>query len=299
MVDQLPGNPMTSAIDRHIEMAAATRFPVLILGERGCGKRTVAKLIHSLSKMGEAPFTEIPAIDLSAGLAANKTARVALHSPGTVYLTECSKIAAVAQKELILFLQEGSPARTDRARVIGSAGREFGQALDTGAFREDLYYALSTICMAIPPLRHRPEDILRIADCLLERYSKLFQRRKPRLGPDSREFLLLQRWPGNVTQLEELAKILVAIEDERVAIAAARSALAEFAVSAGRGATVSLKEAARGAARAAERGVIEQALLRTDWNRKRAAEQLQVSYKALLYKVREFGLKPISASSTR
>lgn len=299
VLDQVKGSPMTKAMERQIELAATTRFPVLILGERGCGKRTAAKLIHTCSDIREAPFTEIAAEELSTGLAANRTANAALHSKGTVYLTQCGKLSPVAQRELTALLQQDSPSAGGRARVIGSAGPELAQILDTGCFREDLYYALSTIFMIIPPLRHRRADILSIADYLLERYASLFQRRKPRLGPDSTQFLLQQRWPGNVSQLEELTKILVAIEDESVAIAAGRSVVAEFAAKAGAAPAMSLKEAARGAARAAERGVIEQALLRTDWNRKRAAEQLQVSYKALLYKVRQFGLEQVTEPSAR
>ena len=154
------------------------------------------------------------------------------------------------------------------------------------ASAKNLYYLLSGVCLRLPPLRHRREDIPLLIEHFLERYSTLFGRSTPALSHSTSRFLVEYGWPGNVRQLEDAVKTIAAVGDERVAMVALRSSmLAQDSAH-----TPSLKEKARAASRQAERELILKVLARTRWNRKRAAEELRISYKALLYKLKQIGL---------
>jgi two-component system response regulator AtoC len=140
----------------------------------------------------------------------------------------------------------------------------------------------------VPPLRHRRDDIPALSEHFLDKYSNLFGRPRPTLTPNVWRFLLEHNWPGNVRELENTVKTLVAVGDERIAISALRGPAAVDVIGVNDG--MSLKQAARAASRRAEKELILRVLNKTRWNRKRAAQELKLSYNALLYKLKQVGL---------
>ena len=273
-----------------VENVAGSDVPVLILGESGSGKRALALQIHQRSQHREQPFHEILCSHVSgelfsqiAGLGNGNGAPA-----GTLFLNEIAELPAAYQSKLaqLFFKTNGHAA----PRLIASSRHNLEQEIRAGRFREELYYRISGVCLRVPPLRMRREDILGFTDHFLEKYAALFGKPKPVLTAATSRFLLDHNWPGNVRELEDLLKTIVAIGDERIALAAIRSSLAERRRGHEGLESVSLKEAARAASRQAEREIILRVLSRTRWNRKRAAQELQISYKALLYKLKQIGL---------
>jgi two-component system, NtrC family, response regulator AtoC len=158
----------------------------------------------------------------------------------------------------------------------------------TGSFQEDLYYRLSGVCLRIPPLRQRKEDVPQLMAFFLARYAEAFRRPVPALSAPTEQLFRDHSWPGNLHELEAAARAIVAVGDESVAMGGLRSLLVR-ADNRQNGEKVSLKEASRAASREAEKELILKALTRTRWNRRRAAQDLQISYKALLYKLKQIG----------
>jgi two-component system, NtrC family, response regulator AtoC len=144
-------------------------------------------------------------------------------------------------------------------------------------------------------LRQRREDISLLTEHFLRKYSREFQRMVPALSEETRRLFLEYSWPGNVRELENAAKAIVALGDETVAMGGLRAMLLR-PDSGNSGRRVSLKQAARAASREAEKEIILQALTRTRWNRRRAAQELQISYKALLYKLKQMGCSEYGAT---
>jgi two-component system response regulator AtoC len=142
------------------------------------------------------------------------------------------------------------------------------------------------VCLRLPPLRQRREDIPCLMSFFLSKYAKEFQRPAPGLSAQTQVLFQEYAWPGNVRELEGAAKAIVALGDETLAMSGLRSLLQRAG---GNGERVSLKQVARAASREAERELILKALARTRWNRRRAAQELQISYKALLYKLKQIG----------
>jgi DNA-binding NtrC family response regulator len=161
--------------------------------------------------------------------------------------------------------------------------------------REDFYYLVSAITLRISPLRCRRSEILSIADDFLTHYSKLFDRPKPILREEIIGFLMEHTWPENLSELQTAIKTFVAIGDQSISLAALKAA-ASSVKSNGRRKPLSLKDAARAASTQIERQLISEVLVATGGNRKRAADELGISYKALLYKLKQVGaeLQPAS-----
>ena len=161
--------------------------------------------------------------------------------------------------------------------------------------REDLYYRISGVCLRLPPLRQRRQDIPVLTDHFLRKWARDFRRPVPELSAETLQLFQDYSWPGNLRELEDAAKALVALGDENVAMGGLR-ALLRGSQPGANGNGISLKEAARAASREAEKDLILKVLTRTRWNRRRAAKELQISYKALLYKLKQIGYEGYGAS---
>jgi len=201
------------------------------------------------------------------------------------------------QKKLFdLISKQGTngSARTE-VRVICGSCRDLEADVRGGSFREDLYYGLSGVCLRIPPLRQRKEDVPHLMTHFLERYSAAYRRATPVLSPATQKIFQEYGWPGNLPELESAVRTIVAVGDESVAMGGLRSMLTR-ADHRGNGEKTSLKEASRTASREAEKELILKVLNRTRWNRRRAAQELQISYKALLYKLKQIGYSEYGAS---
>ena len=186
-------------------------------------------------------------------------------------------------------------------RVIAATNRNLEQAVSEGAFREDLYYRLNVVTVYLPPLRERKDAIPLLVDHFLRKYNEQYRKELKRLSEATLEGFLEYDWPGNVRELENMVKRMVVLGNEQTVLeeivrdqSAARERKAEplldfEAVGADlqNGGGVDLKAIAKRAAQIAEKRVIEKVLEQTRWNRKEAAARLQISYKALLYKMRE------------
>ncbi len=188
----------------------------------------------------------------------------------------------------------GDDQRRRVPRFICGTSRELEAEVKAGKFREDLYYGISGVCLRMPPLRQRKEDIPVLRDWFLAAAARDFFRPVPVLSPETQNFFLEYSWPGNIRELKDAARAIVALGDETLAMGGLRSLLRRVDRG-GNGEKISLKDAARAASREAEREIILQVLTRTRWNRRRAAQELQISYKALLYKLKQIGYEEYGA----
>lgn len=259
--------------------------PVLVVAEHGSGKAAAAARIHILSSRAEDPFQVYQARDASEEVLAACDGQ-----GGVVYLQEVGDLTAAAQKELVrqIGLSGDNDTRRRVPRFICGTSRELEPEVRAGKFREDLYYGISGVCLRLPPLRQRKEDIPVLRDRFLSDAARDFCRDIPILSAETRNFFLEYNWPGNIRELKDAARAIVALGDEALAMGGLRS-LMRRVDRGSNGEKISLKDAARAASREAEREIILQVLTRTRWNRRRAAQELQISYKALLYKLKQIG----------
>jgi two-component system, NtrC family, response regulator AtoC len=274
---------------------AGTEVPVMILGESGTGKRSLAVLIHKSSPRASELLLEVECRRLNGDAFEARSRASGQASPfstaGTLLLIEVADLSAAAQSRLAALLTRNeSPNNALRPRIIATSRKDLDQEIRLGRFREDLYYRFSGVCLRIPPLRHRREDLPLLTEFFLDKYSRLFSRPRPQLTPQLLRFLSEMNWTRNVTELEDVIRTVVAVGDVRIATTALKASVASSGhpVSGPRE-SVSLKEAAKAASHQAERELILKVLTRTQWNRKRAAQELKISYKALLYKMKQIG----------
>jgi DNA-binding NtrC family response regulator len=282
-------SPIEAQVQRAIARIAESDCPVMIAGERGAGKRTIAGQIHAQSHRSRGSFIEVKCDETGAdGLLA------ALATKGTVYLDEITHLTVQLQ-ELIVHAHFRSEQPLP-CRLLCGTSRDLLEEVKSWRMREDFFYLVSAVTLQVPPLRCRKSEILSIADELLTQYSKQFDRPKPVLDKEIVGFLLEHSWPDNLVELETAIKTFVAIGDQAISLAAIRAA-SPSSRSNGHRKTLSLKEATRASSVQIERQLISEVLVSTGGNRKRAATELGISYKALLYKLKQIGTENESASS--
>jgi two-component system response regulator AtoC len=294
-------NPALLTIEGIIREIAPTKIPVLLVGESGTGKEVLANRIHALSSQAHQSLAKISCAAVNAEtLAAELGLRNGRfgdesHAPGTVILDEVSDLDPAAQKLLLYALPDGDlrprPGILD-SRVISTTSRKLDEEMRAGSFRSELYYRINGVCLRLPPLRERKEDIPVLSEFFLSKHATQLQRPRVGLSGQTLRKFMEHNWPGNIRELENVVKNIVALGDEKLAV----SSLVTVPMTAPRPVAVvesrvrSLKVAARAASREAERELILKALERTRWNRKRAAQELQISYKSLLYKLKQIGM---------
>ncbi len=286
----LPASPVMSALHGAAAKLAELACPVLILGEPGSGKRGLALRIHQLSSRSDEPFRSTDGSQFSLSLAKTNGTNQLLGGAGMVYFTEAAQLSLPAQDKLLKVLARGRGG----PRLVFASSDNLDHGVRTRQIGEDFYYAIGAVCLRVPPLRCRREDLEILCTHFLEQYTQMFSRPKPALSPEASTFFLSYRWPGNIAELEMAIKSLVAIGDERVVLAALRASSWSTGEKNGAG-TASLKQASRAASQEAERELITDVLASTGWNRKQAAQRLQISYKALLYKLKQIGIEAATA----
>ena len=284
---------------RVVTDTSKTDIPVLVTGESGTGKEVLALHIHQLSDRRDEPFTKTRCRTLISDRLSPRLKDPVLGGvpggtfQGTVFLDEINELDALGQRQLLDLLPDGSgplSSETGGARLISASRRNLEEELRHGKFAEELYYRLNGVSVRIPPLRDRMEDIPGLADFFLTKYATLFERPRPVITDELLARLGGYSWPGNVRQLENAMKKIVATGDVDVALADLVE-ISSDGHKAGADSIPSLKATSRAASRQAERELISRALTRTHWNRKKAALELQISYKALLYKLKQLGLE--------
>jgi two-component system response regulator AtoC len=301
-------------VQTRVEKLAGANVPVLIHGESGTGKEILAKLLHKLSPWQEGPFVKVncPAIPGTlleselfgyekgafTGAYGSKPGRVELANRGTLFLDEISELEPALQAKLLQLLQDGQfcriGAQEDRrveVRVICATNRQLEHEIDEGTFRQDLYYRINVLNISVPPLRERRADMPVLIDYFLNSYNAMYGLSAPPLSPQVMELLQRYDWPGNIRELENLIKRYVILGSEDAITAdLTNHAQTHFSPQVMQGDTLPLKELTRQAVLDLERKIILQVLQANHWNRKLAARKLKISYRALLYKIRQAGL---------
>ncbi len=292
-------SPTMLTLESVIGDIARTNIPVLVVGESGSGKQMFAQRIHLLSlradeEMAKVACASMKIEEFSAELEGHGTRPV-----GTVLFDEISELDTACQRYLLHSLPDGDEhprPKTLTARVISTTSRNLDEEMCAGRFRSELFYRMNGVCLRLPPLRERRKDITALAEFFVVKHATLFGRPRRALSSRTLQILLEYNWPGNIRQLENIVKNIVALGDEDLAVAELAAGPSEKR----RGNSVprsdSLKAAAKAASREAERELILRALERTRWNRKRAARELQISYKSLLYKLKQIGLQDAEAN---
>jgi len=300
----LPGShsePMR-VFERTMARIAPTSLPILLVGECGTGKAFIAHHIHQLSSRHNEPLVKAICSGLTAEAVAAHFSYPAgkngneCTGRGTLFLKEISELSGASQRSLLYSIPEGdSPANVDLGgpRLISSTTVDLEQEVNAGHFRSELYYRLKGACLHLPPLRERKEDVPGLSELFLTKHSIL--QGQPRPSLDAEDLSLLQEWPwpGNIRELENVIKQIVILSDPKSVLSELLAAPKEHHPHLPAGNGLALKAATRAASRRVEEQLILDALTKTRWNRKRAAQDLQISYKSLLSKLKQIrGDKP-------
>lgn len=305
-------NPAMRAIYDQIKRVADLKTTVLIQGESGTGKELVARALHTSGFRREKPFVAINcgaipetllegelfghAKGAFTGAIADKTGLFEQADSGTLFLDEVGEMPLSLQVKLLRVLQEGEVRRIGAAtsrhvdvRVISATARDLQAEVKAGRFREDLYFRLNVFSLMIPPLRDRIDDIALLVQQLVRDCSARIGREPaPRVAPEALRRLMAYAWPGNVRELENvIERALVLCDGEQLSDTCLPDGTAGAAAQADNDENLSIKQAER----AMEMDLIRRALERTKGNRTHAAKILEISHRALLYKLKEYGLE--------
>jgi two-component system, NtrC family, response regulator AtoC len=292
--------PSIQSLNSMIEEIAPTNIPVLLMGESGTGKEVYGRMIHKLSRQGHLPLRKISCRAVEPGelLALLKSDPQesngsAKQDERTLFLDGIDELDSECQKILLSILPDGENDgnNSSHARIIASTSRNLEKEIESGRFRKELYFRINGVCLRLPPLRDRKEDIQVFMKHFLAKHAAELGREMLALDERELEFLATHNWPGNVRELENLARRIVLLGDSRKAIEELGETAKLEHPRTEEPRSFSLKVVARTASRRAERDLIAKALERTHWNRKRAAQELQISYKSLLYKIKQTGLE--------
>jgi two-component system response regulator AtoC len=293
-------SPAILTLESMISEIAPTNIPVLLVGECGTGKQMFAHRIHQLSERPE-PLMKISCAGMRAesfaselGLNASQETEYR-RDAGTAFFDEISELDPACQKNLLYALPDGEtkPRRGIlMARLISTTSRNLDEEMKAGRFRRELYYRINGVCLRLPALRERKEDIPLLSDYFLVKHCTQLGRIRSRLSAKALDVFMEYSWPGNIRELENVVKKIVALNDEDLALSElVRTPCVNVVPVVADAQTRSLKVASKAASREAEKDLILKALGRTRWNRKRAAQELQISYKSLLYKLKQIGME--------
>ena len=296
MVFVAGGCPAMRSVEQVMRELATGDAPVLIRAEAGAGKRTAAQRIHQMSIRRDQPFVALDCATLT--VEALESSVSTSFRRGTVLLEEVASLTTECQAKLMDVLENGESQEEEDgisggARLVFTTARDLEGEMAARRFREDLYYRINGVCLRLPPLRQRREEIPQLVGLYVARYAAELGRKLPQLSAEAEQRLQAYVWPGNLRELQDVAKAIVVLGDEAMVLGGLRGL---SVLSGGRAAArVSLKEASKAASREAEKELILKALNKTRWNRRRAAQELQISYKALLYKLKQIGCEEYGA----
>jgi two-component system response regulator AtoC len=303
-------------IRRQAHLVANVDVPVLILGESGVGKEVVARMIHHHSKRAHRPFLKVNCAAVPSelleselfgyeagaftGATRSKPGKFELCGNGTILLDEIGEMSPALQAKLLHVLQDGTFSRlggrsTIKAdvRILAATNVNVREAIAARMLREDLYYRLSAFVLKVPPLRERRNEVPLLMRRYMGRLAQEFGRPPLPLSPELLEIAQRYPWPGNVRELINVIKRLLVLGDESLVTAELKAYLPKPPVSVTSSASPGgIKSLVRSLKDEAEMAAIADALRETRGNRKEAARLLQLSYKALLYKMRQFGISP-------
>jgi len=326
----LAASPQMVRIRQQILQIAPVDVPVFIYGESGVGKEVVARMIHMRSTRRHQAFVKVNCAALPGelleselfgfeqgaftGAVRSKPGKFEQAAKGTIFLDEIAEMSPHLQAKLLHVLQDHQFSRLGGrqlidvdVRVLAATNVEIQEAMKSGRLREDLYYRLNVLSINVPPLRERASEIPLLFRHFLQKYSEKFNKEAVTPSQHLMEAAVRYPWPGNVRELENFVKRYVILEDdegsfrELLEMSAARQRISprEEPVPARE---QGLKALVRSLKDEAEMEAIADALEKTHWCRKDAAKILGISYKALLYKIRQFGLdsgRPVRANNKK
>jgi len=308
------GTDAMKALRERLVKIAAANVPVLIQGESGTGKDIIARMIHATSPWKSGPWVKVncPAIPGTlleselfgyekgafTGAFGTKPGRVEMAHRGTLFLDEISELDMSLQSKLLQLLQDGQfcriGAQEDKkveVRVVCATNRKLEEEIANGTFRADLFYRINVVNLHMPPLRERTSDLPELITYFLEAYNRKFNSRAKPLSVELMSALKKYSWPGNVRELENLIKRYVILGTEDAIAGDLRPREFDFfSADVAVDGPISLKKITRQAVHEFERKIILKVLQHHHWNRKQAARALNISYRALLYKIRDAGL---------
>jgi two-component system response regulator AtoC len=303
-------------VQHDLAMVGSADVPVLLQGPSGTGKEIIAKLIHRVSSLAKEPYVKVncPAIPDAlleselfgyekgafTGAVTSKRGLIGLADGGTLFLDEIGELSLGLQSKLLQVLQDGKFTRLgaeedtrSEARVICATNRDLKREIVAGTFREDLFYRVNVVTIALPSLRERSVDIPKLVEYFLAHFNMTYNRRALPLSASLMRLLQAYHWPGNIRQLENLIKRYVILGTEAcISSDLAEPAPSNFDFEIPMEGPVHLKKITNQAVHRLEKEIILKVLQANHWNRRRAAESLKISYRALLYKIRDAGLSP-------
>ncbi len=297
------------AVFRMIDKISPTNATALILGESGVGKELVASAIHYKSHRAEKPFIKFNCAALPesiieselfghekgsfTGATTNRQGRFELADGGTVFLDEIGELSLPMQAKLLRILQEkefervgGSKTIKTDIRVIAATNRDLEEEIESGKFREDLYYRLNIFPITVPPLRERKADILVLADYFVEKYNALNFKGVRRISTRAIDMFMRYHWPGNVRELENCIERAVILSEDNVIHGYHLPPTLQTAESSGTPASGSLQQRLD----AIEHEMIIEALKRTKGNMAKASSQLGLTERVMGLRVKKFGI---------
>lgn len=305
-------SPAMRKIRHQAQLVAKVDIPVLILGESGTGKEVLSHLIHKFSPRGSRMFMKVNCAAVPADLLESelfgyeagaftgatkaKPGKFELCNHGTILLDEIGEMPPSLQAKLLHVLQDGTFSRLGSrssvkvdVRVLAATNINMQEAIANKTFREDLYYRLNGFSIMLPPLRERKEEIPMLLKHFMGRTAERYGREPLPFSRRMLDACANYSWPGNLREVENFIKRYLVLGDEQVindfvSESAARPVASDYSVA-------GLKNLVRNIKGNAEAQAIAEALERHRWNRKRVAEELRISYKALLYKIRQYDIQ--------
>lgn len=305
-------------LEAQASLVARADIPLLILGESGTGKEILALYTHKMSSRSSKIFMKINCAAVPAdlleselfgyeqgaftGAVKTKPGKFEVCTGGTIFLDEIGEMPAILQAKLLQVLQDGtfsrlgsrSPMKVD-VRVIAATNINMKEAMANKSFREDLYYRLNGFTLSIPPLRERKDEIPVLSEYFMRKGAKRYGRDVLPFSKNLIDAFVEHHWPGNLRELENVVNRYLVLGDEKSILdeLSARDSIETASLPVNAAPNVAgLKALVRSLKGEAESTAIAQVLEGTGWNRKAAASDLQISYKALLYKIKQYDLSP-------
>lgn len=305
-----------AAVRQTVRKVAGAHIPVLIQGRSGSGKEIIARLIHQHSQCAQGPFVKVNCAAIPGSLleselfgyergaftGANTTkpGRVEMANNGTLFLDEIAEMDFGLQAKLLQLLQDSQfwriGGREDirvNVRVICATNRQLEDEIEHGRFRQDLFYRINVVKIQLPPLRERTEDLFSLVQYFLQNFTQKYGTAPRALSPNMMRSLERHTWPGNIRELRNLIERYAILGSEESMTTELQkndgSIEARSLVGANNG-SIELKSVTRQTVQELEKKIIMKSLAANRWNRKLAAKELKISYRTLLYKIRQCGL---------
>jgi two-component system, NtrC family, response regulator AtoC len=308
------GTPVMAELRSQIRRISQANIPILLTGEGGTGKEAIARWIHANSEYATGEFVKvncaaIPGTLLESelfgyergaftGANFSKPGRVELAHRGTLFLDEIADLDQNLQSKLLHFLQDSTFSRiggqTEHkidARLLCATNKDLQKEADEGRFRQDLYYRIHVFQVSLPPLRQRCQDIPTLAEFFRQHFQSQFGKTVGAFAPQMMNYLQTLQWPGNIRELSNVVARYVLIGPEAMDYPESKPKKITTRLAIDQNGTqVTLKRMAKDAIKEVERNVILETLRANQWNRRKTAQELKISYRALIYKIQEAGL---------